>query len=212
MLDLRPGHERLDPIEIGLARRDRGAAARPAAARPCGMPTTTFPTTRAKFDAAGVHPDDCRSARGPGEVPVHHQDRPARHLSVRHVRRAARQDRAHPRLLRHDRQADRRRLQQGRHRRLGRSDGALDPRRGRPARHEGPCRLWLRPVHRGPRRALRRGAARLHGHSGLGRHDRAAGAAHPRLQARDRDGDAVLHAGDPRRVPPRERRSRATAA
>ncbi len=42
-------------------------------------------------------------------------------------------------------------------------DGALDPCRRRPQRHDHPQRLWLWPVHRRPRRALRRRAARLHG-------------------------------------------------
>ena len=62
-------------------------------------------------------------------------------------------------------------------------------------------RLRLRPVHRRARRALRRGAARLHRHPDLRRHDRAAGAADRRLRARHHHGDAELHAGDPRRVP-----------
>ena len=47
-----------------------------------------------------------------------------------------------------------------------------------------PRRLRLRPLHRRPRRALRRRAARLHRRPDLGRHDRAAGDADPGLQAR----------------------------
>ncbi len=50
----------------------------------------------------------------------------------------------------------------------------------------------------GPRRPLRRREARLHGDSDVGRHDRAPGAAHLRLRARDHHGDAVVHAGDRR--------------
>ena len=65
----------------------------------------------------------------------------------------------------------------------------------------GARRLWLWAVHRRPRRALRRGAAGLHGGAGVGRHDRAAGAADHRLPPRRDHGDAQLHAGDPRRVP-----------
>ena len=87
---------------------------------------------------------------------------------------------------------------QGRYRYLVGRDGALDPRRRRPHRHDHAQRLWLRPVHRRPRRALRRRTARLHGGAGLRRHDRAAGAADQRLQARHHHGDAELHAGDPR--------------
>ena len=45
-------------------------------------------------------------------------------------------------------------------------------------------RLRLRPVHRRPRRALRRRAARLHGRPGLRRDDRAAGAADRGLPSR----------------------------
>ena len=59
-------------------------------------------------------------ARRPREIPVHHQAGSARQLSVRHVRRAARADRAHPRLVRHDRQADRGRLHARGSRRSGR--------------------------------------------------------------------------------------------
>ena len=55
-------------------------------------------------------PDDLADARRPREVPLHREAGPARHLSLRHVRRAARAARAHPRLLRHHRQADRGRL------------------------------------------------------------------------------------------------------
>ena len=62
------------------------------------------PVYRAKFDAAGVHPDDCRIAGRPGEVSLHHQAGPARQLPLRHVRRAARAVRAHPRFQRHHRQ------------------------------------------------------------------------------------------------------------
>ena len=43
-------------------------------------------------------------------------------------------------------------------------------------------------------------AAGLHGHSDVGRPDRAAGAADHRFPARDHHGDAELHAGDPGRV------------
>ena len=106
-----------------------------------------------------------RAARGPREVPVHRQDRPARQLSVRHVRRAARAGRAHPRVVGHDGQAHRRRLHAQRHRHVGHRDGALDPRGGRPRRRHPARRVRLRPLHRRARRALRRGEAGLHGRS-----------------------------------------------
>ena len=98
------------------------------------------------------------------------------------------------------RQADRGRLYPSRYRHVVRRDGPLDPRRGRPHRHDHPQRLWLWPVHRRARRALRRGKARLHRGAGFRRHDRAASAADQRFQTRHHHGDAELHAGDPGRV------------
>ena len=184
-----------------LARRDRGPAARPPEAHAAARLRQRAPLPEGvrRRRRASRRP---RHARRPRQVPLHHQGGPARQLSVRAVRRAARADRARARLLRHHRQADRGRLHQGRHRDLGRGGGALDPRRRRAPRHEAAQRLRLRPVHRRPRPALRRRAARAHHHPDLRRHDRAAGAADRRLRARHHHGDALLHAGDPRRVPP----------
>ena len=85
-----------------------------------------------------------------------------------------------------------------RHRHLGRPGRALDPRRRRPARRHGPRRLRLRPVHRRPRRALRRRARRLHRDSDVGRADREAGAAHLRPEAEHHHGHALVHAGPDR--------------
>ena len=201
MLDLSPRKEDLDPIEI--ASRDEIAALQLKRLK-CTLRHVydNVPHYRKKFDAAGVHPDTSTTLADLAKFPFTTKAGSARQLSLRAVRRAARADRARARLLRHHRQADRRRLYQRRHRDVGRRGRALDPRRRRPARHEAAQRLWLRPVHRRPRPALRRGAAGLHHHPGLGRHDRAAGAADRRLRARHHHGDAVLHAGDPRRVPP----------
>ncbi len=201
MLDLTPRREDLDPIEI--ASRDEIAALQLARLkRTLRHVYDNVAHYWKAFDAAGVHPDDLEVARRPRQVPVHHQGGPARQLPVRPVRRAARADRARARLLRHHRQADRGRLHQGRHRGVGRGGRPLDPRRRRPARHEAAQRLRLRPVHRRPRPALRRGEAGPHHGAHLRRHDRAAGAADRRLRARHHHGDALLHAGDPRRVPP----------
>jgi hypothetical protein len=92
------------------------------------------PVYKAKFDAAGVHPDDLKTAVGPGEVPLHHQEGPARQLPLRHVRRAAREVRPHPCVERHHGQADGGGLHAERHRHLGGRGGALDPAAGaRPA-------------------------------------------------------------------------------
>ena len=97
------------------------------------------------------------------------------------------------------------------HRDLGACRRALDLRRRRPAGDDRACRLRLRPVHRRPGRALRRGAAGLHGGAGVGRHDRAAGAVDHRFPPRRDHGDAELHAGDPGRIPPRRASIRAPA-
>ena len=161
------------------------------------------------FDKAGVHPSDFRQladlAKFPFTVKTDLRDNyPFNMFAV-----AARKAGARPCLVRHHRQADRGRLHPGRYRHVVRRDGALDPRRRRPHRHDHAQRLWLWPVHRRPRRALRRRAARLHRGAGIRRHDRAAGAADQRFQARHHHGDAELHAGDPRRVQTAEASTRA---
>ena len=71
----------------------------------------------------------------------------------------------------------------GRPRPLGDARGAVAARRGRPPGDEGAQRLRLRAVHRRTRRARRHRAARRHRHPDVGRTDRAAGAADPRLRA-----------------------------
>ena len=132
-------------------------------------PTSTCRTIGKAFDAKGVHPRDLKTLADLAQVSVHDQGRPARQLSVRHVRGAARADRAHPRVVGNDRQADGRRLHAQGHRHVGDGDGALDPRGGRTRGRHHPRRVRLRPLHRRPRRALRRGEARLHGDSDVGR-------------------------------------------
>ena len=179
MTSQRPAARRARADRARQPRRAARAAARAHAAGACSTPTTTSPHYRRAFDAKGVHPARPEGARRPGEVSVHGQERPARQLSVRHVRGAARARRAHPRVVGHDRQADRRRLHAARHRHLGRPGRALDPRRRRPAGRHGPRRLRLRPLHRRPRRALRRRARRLHRDPDVGRADREAGPADP---------------------------------
>ena len=72
-------------------------------------------------------------AGGSGEVPLHHQEGSARHLSLRHVRRAARKAGAHSRLVRDDRQADSGWLYAEGYRHLGNDGRALDPRLRRTA-------------------------------------------------------------------------------
>ena len=79
-------------------------------------------------------------------------------------------------------------------------------------------RLRLRPVHRRPRRALRRRAARCGGGAGVGRLDRAAGRADHGLRRARALRDAVVRAGDRRgrraagRRPARRARSRSACS
>ena len=156
---------------------------------------------RAAFDEAGVHPDDIRVARRPGEAAVHHQGRRCATTTRSACSRcrartsyactppagrpASRPSSATPRDDL-DMWADV----------VARSIRAAGGRRGMIAAQ----RLRLRALHRRPRRARRRRAPRLHGGARLGRHDAAPGAADPRLRARHHHGDAVLHALDPRRA------------
>jgi len=132
----------------------------------------------------------------PGQVPADQQVRPARELPVRHVRGAAGAGRAGARLVRHHRPRHRGRVHPPRPGRVGQRDGPLHPRRRRASRAHPAQRLRLRAVHRGARRALRRGETRLHGRPGLRRDDRAAGHPDPRLPPRHHHGHAVLHARD----------------
>ena len=67
--------------------------------------------------------------------------------------------RPRPRLERHPRQADRRRLHPRRPRDLDRADGALHVDGRRAGRDDDPQRQWLRAVHRRPRLPPGRGAA-----------------------------------------------------
>ena len=161
-------------------------------------PTAMSNITRRAFDKAGVHPDDLKSLDDLQQISVHDQGRPARSLSVRNVRHAARAGSARPCLVRHHRQADRRRLQPARSRHLGRRHGALDARGRLPARHAGAELLRLRAVHRRHRLPLRRRAAGADRRAGVRRHDRAAGAADRRFQAGRHFRDAQLSAGHSR--------------
>jgi len=64
------------------------------------------PHYRASFDAAGVKPSDLKTLADLAKFPFTAEEGPARQLSVRDVRGAARQGGAAARVERHDRQAD----------------------------------------------------------------------------------------------------------
>ncbi len=196
----------LDPIETA-SRDEIAALQRERLAWTLRHAYTNVAHYRAAFDRAGVHPDDFRQLEDLAKIPVHQQAGPARQLSVRHVRRAAREAGAAARFIGHDGKADRGWLYGEGHRDLGACCRAFDLRCGRPAGDDRACRVWLWAVHRWSRRALRCGTTGLHRGAGVRGHDRAAGAVDRRFPARRDHGDAKLHAGDIGRIPPAGTRS-----
>ena len=146
-------------------------------ARSSAMSTNASGLTASAATSRACGPDPVRSLDDLRRPAVHAQERPARPLPVRAVRRAARGGRTHPRLLGHDGQADGRRVHARRRRTLRRGLRAL-PRAGRRrARDDAAQRQRLRALHRRPRLPLRRRAPRHDGRAGLGWHDGAPAAA-----------------------------------
>ena len=204
--DLAPRPEELEPIE--RASRDAIAALqlrRLAWSLRHAYDNVAY--TRIAFAAAGVHPDDLRSLDDLREIPVHHQGGSAGELS----RTACSPCRASgsPASTPPPAPPASRRWWATRKNDLdtwalavARSIRAAGGRAG----HAAAQRLWLRAVHRRARPARRRHPHGGGGHSGVRRHDRAAGAAHPGFRARHHFRHAQLHAGDSRRVPRRRRR------
>lgn len=74
---------------------------------------------RRRMDEAGVKPGRHKDDRGHYEAPVYLQAGSARHISLRNVRGTHVRSRAPSRFLRHDGQADRRRIYKGRPRNMG---------------------------------------------------------------------------------------------
>ena len=118
------------------------------------------PHYRASFDAAGVHPDDCRElsdlAKFPTTTKADLRDNyPFGMFAVpqEQVRRihASSGTTGRPTVVGYT---------ERRHRHLGHGDGPLDPGGRRAARAQGAQRLRVRPVHRRARRALRDREAR----------------------------------------------------
>ena len=72
------------------------------------------PYYRKMFDVAAVHPDDVKDLADLAQFPFTTKAVAARQLPVRHVRGAARAGRPRPRLVRHHRPPDRRRLHRAR--------------------------------------------------------------------------------------------------
>ena len=172
------------------ARRANGAAAAAALAD----------DARARLRARALLPQGLRRAgretgrparaRRSRALPVHGEDRPARQLPARPLDRPDQRARAHPRLLRHDRQADHRALHGGRHGAVGRVPGAGDVGPGRAPRRCRAERLRAGALHRRARLPARARENRLRGHPDRLGPDRAAalvdgGSGHhgPRLHA-----------------------------
>ena len=201
MLDLTPRREDLDPIEI--ASRDEIAALQlERLKRTLRHVYDNVPHYWKAFDAAGVHPDQLTTLADLAKFPFTAKDDlranypfgmfavPREQIVRVH---ASSGTTGKPTVVGYTK-ADIETWSEV----VARSIRAAG---GRP-RHEAAQRLRLRPLHRRPGTALRRGAARPRHHSRVRRHDRAAGAADRRLRARHHHGHALLHAGDPRRVPP----------
>ena len=204
--DLTPRPQDLEPIEI--ASRDEIAALQLQRLNwSLDHAYENVPLYRRTFDAAGVHPDDLRQLEDLAKFPFTTKEDlrdnyPFGMFAVPREKivriHASSGTTGKPTVVGYTAR---------RYRHLGRprARARSAPPAGGPGMRAR--RLWLRPVHRRPRRALRRREARLHGRPDVRRHDRAAGAADPRFRARHHHGDAVLHAGDPRRVPPPGHRS-----
>ena len=110
MTSRRPARPASSSRSSARAATSCGAAARAPALGAAARLRQRRRTTGSAFDAAGRPSGRPEDARRPRAVSVHGQERPARQLSVRPVRGAARAGGAHPRVVGHDRQADRRRL------------------------------------------------------------------------------------------------------
>ena len=133
------------------------------------------PHYRAAFDAAGVHPDDCRDLADLAKFPP-----PARPTCGPTTRSAcsrcpasgspASTPRPAPPASRPSSATP-----SGDVRHVGIGDGPLHPGGRRPTRRPGPYRLRLRAFHRWPGCPLRRREARLRGDPGLRRDDRTPG-------------------------------------
>ena len=203
MQDLTPQRFELEPIEIAPRRGDPRPAAAPAemVAAPRLRQRAPLP---AGFDARGVKPDDLRSLADLARFPLHHQSgicapttpsacSPCRRSSIARIH-ASSGTTGKPTVVGYT---------QARSRDLGagRRPLACGPPAARPGmKLHNAYGYGLFTGGLGYTTAAER--LRHDGHPGLGRHDRAAGAADPRFQAGHHHGDALLHAGDPRRVPP----------
>ena len=111
-VNLAPRREGLEPIET--ASRDEISALQLERLQwTLAHAYNNVPHYKKAFDKAGVHPGDLKTLADLQKFPFTAKDDLRAQLPLRHVRHAARAGRAHPRLLRHHRQADRGRLQPG---------------------------------------------------------------------------------------------------
>ena len=105
-VDLTPRREDFEPIE--LASRDEISALQLKRLKATlAHVYKNVAHYRQAFDKAGVHPDDLKALGDLRKFPFTTKADLRDKLSVRTVRNPARAMPAHPRLVRHDRQADR---------------------------------------------------------------------------------------------------------
>ena len=192
-----PSPAELEPIETASRDEIDGVAARAPQgnARACVRARAALsPRVRRRGRASPIE-----NARRPRALPVH-RARPIFATTIRSACSRCRGATSCACTRRRARRASPRSsaTREGRHRHVGHGDGAVDPCGGRATGRHRARRLRLRPLHRGPRRALRRREARLHRRAHVRRADGEAGAADHRLPARRDHGDAVVHARDRR--------------
>ena len=204
--DQRHGRDRSDRNR--LARRDRRAADASGWPGRCATPTPTCRTTAQRSTPPAYIRTISARLADLAKFPFTTKHDLRANYPFGMFARAARAARAHPCLLRHHRQADRRGLHRARPRHLGRCRcalAAMPPAGGRGCALHNAYGYGLFTgglgLHAGAR------TAGLHRRPGLRRHDRAPGAADRRFPPRRHHRHAELHAGDPRRFPPPGARS-----
>ena len=197
MLDLAPRIEDLEPIESASNDELRSPLQLERLRRALAHAYANVAHYRASFDAAGVHPEDCRSLEDIGRFPFTTKEDlratypfgmfavPEDQVTRIH---ASSGTTGRPTVVGY---AEAKTSTSGPTSSRARSE----PRAGG-RETDVPRRVRLRALHRRPRSALWSGATRLHRGSGVRRHDRAAGAADPRPRARHHHGHALLHARD----------------
>ena len=133
MQDLAPRPEDLDPIERASV-DELQALQLERLQWSLRHAYASVPHYRAAFDAAGVHPDDCKDLADLAKYPLTTKADLRENYPFGMFAVPREQVVTDPRLVRHHRPPHRGRLHQRGSRRVGQRDGPLDPRRRRAAR------------------------------------------------------------------------------